>query len=145
MRFCKRVKITDASSAFTPREEQLIADAVIKFQANGTLLSSELVFEVAHTLVKTLHSQRRSTFGLIGSYPGRALLSGFLSRYYILRVQTTADLKHERSEAIFPERVVEHWVNIRTICEKYSIIEPTHVFNLDECGFSVKGMEFNLK
>eukprot|EP00171_Calliarthron_tuberculosum_P004068 IDg4068t1 len=39
-----------------------------------------------------------------------------------------------------PENVAEHFARLRSVLDKYSITEPTHVFNLDECGFSVKGM-----
>lgn len=123
-------------------EESIIAETVVEFQNHGTPLVRSLVLDVAATFVQTLPLSRRSKIRFKNDRPGMKWLRGFLNRYPQLKVKTTAQLENERSEAMSPDIVAEHFARIRTLMDSYGIHDPTHVFNLDECGFSVKGMSW---
>ena len=72
-------------------------------------------------------------------------LKGFLKRFPELRAKTTVELERERSDAMSPDNVARHFARVQHILKSHGINEPTHVFNLDECGFSVKGMTWGRK
>lgn len=121
-------------------EEELIAGTILEFQSQGTPLTRDLVLDLTQTFVGTLPAHRRRTLQFRDNRPGYTWLRGFVTRFPYLTVKSTADLENERAQAMSPEHVAEHFARVRTVLDKYRITEPTHVFNLDECGFSVKGM-----
>ena len=58
----------------------------------------------------------------------------------MLKVETTVQIGNDRAQGMSPENVVEYFARVKLLLEELEIREPSHVFNLDECGFSVKGM-----
>lgn len=46
---------------------------------------------------------------------------------------------------MYLDRVPVNFARIRSVCDKQNITEPTHVFNLNECSFSVKGMTWGCR
>lgn len=55
-------------------------------------------------------------------------------------MQTAADLKQERVDGMSTARFTEHFDRIRSVCDIQNITEPTRVFNIYKCGFSMKCM-----
>ncbi len=39
-----------------------------------------------------------------------------------------------------PETVAVHFARIKSLCSKHNIAEGCYIFNLDESGFSIRGM-----
>ena len=44
-----------------------------------------------------------------------------------------------------PENIAAHFARIKAISQKFDIIKPWQVFDLDECGFSIRGMALGRK
>lgn len=42
------------------------------------------------------------------------------------------------SNSMSPERISQQFARICSLCDMHNITEPTHIFNLDDCAFSVK-------
>lgn len=126
----------------TSNDEQIIFDAITEFQCNGTPLDRCGVMDIAKAYVESLPATRRAACAFKNNRPGRKWLINFLKRHPVLRLKSTVNLEHERAEAMCPENVAAHFARIRALADKHDITEPFQVFNLDESGFSIKGMSY---
>lgn len=121
-------------------EEKMICEVVNEFSHNGTPLSRHCVLDVAQTLVLSLPSARQSKIGFNEMRPGEHWLRNFLKRYPNLKLKTRTNLEQVRAEAMNPSTVAKHFARIVALCEHYEIRDASQMFNLDETGFSIKGM-----
>lgn len=121
-------------------EEKIIAETAYEFQKYGTPLTRDLVLDLASTPIRSLPVYRRKQMGFKGDRSDLCWLRGLIVRHRNLSVKTSVDHENERVDAMSPHNVAQHFARIRYLLNKYDIQDPTKVFNIDECGFSVKGM-----
>lgn len=127
----------------THAEELIIKDTVYEFQSNGTPLNRSVVMDVVQEFVRTLSIQRRKLIGFRNDRPGREWMKRFVARWPELKLQCAVNLEYERAEAMSPVNIAAHFARIKALSEKYGIKEPCQVFNLDESGFSIRGMAWS--
>ena len=121
-------------------DENIIADTIIEFQANGTPLSRSCVMDLVQVYVRSLSGDRRAACAFHNDRPGKKWLLNFLKRHPNLHIKSSVNLKYQRAEAMCPENVAAHFARIRALCSKHRITDAYQVFNLDESGFSLRGM-----
>lgn len=121
-------------------EENLIANAILDFQNNGTPLARDAVRDLAQTFVNTLPPARRLAINFHDDRPGRDWLSSFLQRRSDLTLKSRVNLEHDRADAMNPENCAKHFARIKALCDKHGINDGCYIFNLDESGFSMRGM-----
>ncbi len=129
----------------TAEEEQLIVDAALEFQTNGTPLCRDSLQDLAKTLIQTFPPERRIAFDFNDDRPGKRWITKLLQRFPTLSLKTRANLEHDRAAAMTPEIVATHFARIRALCVKHNIIHGAHIFNLDESGFSIRGMTLGVE
>lgn len=128
------------SQRLTDEEEKLIADSIKHFESNGTPLDRQAVMDMVQTFVSSFNSNRQREIGFKTNRPGVRWMELFLQRHSELRLRKRVNLENARCEAMNPDTVAEHFARIRAITEKHGINDPTRIINLDESGFSIRGM-----
>ena len=121
-------------------EETMISAAILEFQRNGTPLDRDALKGLVQTFVSTLPAARQKSIGFRDNIPGADWVRALLLRNSTLALKTRINLEHDRSLAMNPENVATHFARIKALCAKHSISDGCYVFNLDESGFSIRGM-----
>lgn len=129
----RRRRLTDA-------EEAIIVDAAIEFQRNGVPLDRQCLAELTKTLISTFDSARIRSIGFPENLPGKLWIRSFLHRHPQLTLRRRVQLEADRADAMNPENVATHFARLHAICEKHSINDSSRIINLDESGFSLRGM-----
>lgn len=123
-------------------EEKLIVEAALEFQRNGTPLDMNCICELTKTLVESFTPERQKSIGFKGNKPGKDWLRYFMRRNSTLTLRKRVNLEAERAEAVTPENLATHFARIKALMDKHDITEADQVLNLDESGFSMRGMSF---
>lgn len=91
-------------------EQNLIGDAVLEFNRNGTTLDRNCVRKLARVLVYTLSMKRRKMIGLQNDLPCKKWLFNFIARKGDLTIKRRMNLENLRHEAMNPEIVANYFV-----------------------------------
>lgn len=124
----------------TVEEEGMIVEAVREFNRNGTPLDRQSLQDLVQMLVKSFPAVRKSKIAFKNNRPGADWVRLFLQRHPALSLRKRVNLEQDRALAMNPTTVAAHFTRLKAVIEKYDIHDPSRIFNLDESGFSIKGM-----
>lgn len=87
-----------------------------------------------------MKKERKKRTGFRNNSPGRDWIRNFINRHPNISLRKRVSLDQYRQQSMNPENLVKHFCRLRPDMKRFDIMDPTRIFNLDESGFSVKGM-----
>ena len=96
--------------------------------------------DLVQTLVQSISDSSQKMIGFKDDRSGRYWLRNFLKRHTEISLRRRIALDKCRCMAINPQNVAKQFCRLRAVMKKFDILDPSIIFNLEESGFSIKGM-----
>lgn len=118
--------------------EIIIRDAILEFARQATPLTRDCIRDLIKDFIHGLPQGDDHKNVFKDSRPSRKFVTCFLKRHPELALRRRAGLEQVRVDAMSPTIMATHFARLHHVYQKFNIVNPSQIFNIDESGFSVK-------